>query len=640
MRTIHILAAAALIGPGSSWCQGETGGPPPSAFVAGTIPVSLLKGANAVIRYEDCAISVRSRRKATYTIHRVTTVLNAEGRDAGELFLYYDRFHEVDGIEARVFDATGKEIRSLRSDDVKDYDASAGALYEDMRVRYATIYHGAFPYTVETIVRYVYDGYLSWPDWYPERYNKSVEYSRFSVTLPPAMKLRHVQTFEAPPTSSVEGGTTTYVWEARNLVPFDPEPVGPPLEAQYRYVRVAPDEFELEDKPGSFASWNSFGRWYYDLYRERQTLPPEAHQVIRDALAGATSRRDSIRQIYDLLQDRTRYISIQLGIGGWQPFPASFVYEKGYGDCKGLSNYMMAMLDVVGITACPVIIENAPLPTALDPSFPYNPFNHVILCVPDGNDSLWLECTSQSIPFGHIGYTNENRYALLVGPAGGALVRTPSSQSGLNCQLRRAAVALTTVGLARATISTTFTGDQQDYVRRALVASSPKERDTWVRNHIAIGVFEIRNADFSGLSGSGDTVSLAFTLDIPRLASVAGSRLLFQPNMMERRYYVPKPIEKRRFPVMHTYPYLDIDSITYTLPNGYHAEALPGPVDLSMPFARYHAAIVPGGEGTLIYSRWLEITASEIPATQYGEYRRFLELVAKADKASAALVRN
>jgi len=82
------------------------------------------------------------------------------------------------------------------------------------------------------------------------------------------------------------------------------------------------------------------------------------------------------------MQDHTRYISIQLGIGGWQPFDAAFVQEHGYGDCKALSNYMVALLKTAGITAYSVLIRPGDYRYTFNESFPSNQFTHVIVCVP------------------------------------------------------------------------------------------------------------------------------------------------------------------------------------------------------------------------------------------------------------------
>jgi hypothetical protein len=423
------------------------------------------------------------------------------------------------------------------------------------------------------------------------------------------------------------------------LKPFEREPVGPGDPDQRECIRTAPEGFEIDGYQGDMSSWKSFGLWYNKLSQGRQILPDTVKQELLKLVSPAASPKEKIRLIYDRLQSTTRYVSVDLGIGGWQPFEASYVCQRGYGDCKALSNYMVSMLNAVGVTAYPVLISAGYLPPTPTPEFPSNRFNHVIACVPLTPDTIWLECTSQTIPMGHLGGWTENRYALVVTPQGGVLVKTPASKCSDNVQVRKATVVLATNGGGTADIQMTYSGNQQDYVSSGLNLATPRDRDEWLRDHIEIPVFNVQQTDFSGIKPKEMTIGFSVSLELPRLGTVAGSRILFQPNLMEKRTYVPPAAEKRKYPVVHAYAYVDIDSVTYRLPDGFEIEAMPKPVALETPFARYQSALKQTAPGTLLYCRRLEVSKDELPAAQYNEYRKFLQDVVLSDKASAAIVK-
>src|SRR5688572_32109441 len=53
-----------------------------------------------------------------------------------------------------------------------------------------------------------------------------------------------------------------------------------------------------------------------------------------------------------------------------------------------------------------------------------------------GQDTTWLECTSQTLVAGYVGNDNSNRYALAVDENGGTLVTTPRYGVNENLQER------------------------------------------------------------------------------------------------------------------------------------------------------------------------------------------------------------
>ena len=70
---------------------------------------------------------------------------------------------------------------------------------------------------------------------------------------------------------------------------------------------------------------------------------------------------------------------------------------------------MKAALKAVGIKSYIALINAKYNSEPVDPSFPENGFDHVILCIPQPKDSIWLECTSNTTDFGVLGSFTENR---------------------------------------------------------------------------------------------------------------------------------------------------------------------------------------------------------------------------------------
>jgi hypothetical protein len=108
---------------------------------------------------------------------------------------------------------------------------------------------------------------------------------------------------------------------------------------------------------------------------------------------------------------------------------------------------------------------------------------------------------------------------------------------------------------------------------------------------------------------------------------------------MEKRTYVPPPDTARKHPIVHSYAYVDIDTVTYSLPDGFVVEALPKPASIETPFAKYASGTAPISPTQIRYTRRLEVSETELPAKSFNDYRKFFQDVMQADKASAAIVK-
>ena len=451
-------------------------------WTADKIPAELKEKAHAVVRMSETFFTVKNIGEATQTVHYAITILDEQGLKNAHVLVFYDKLSKVNSLEGVLYDAKGEKVKKLKSDDIKDGSAnSEGTLFSDNRYKYGEFKYAIFPFTVEFSYSTTNKNMLFYPSFYPQEdeENMTVESSLFKVKMPAGMELRYklINGMSKPNIEDMDGGKT-YTWAVKGLKHYENEPYAPLWIQKGMGVLTAPNEFETEGFKGNANTWKELGDFDNLLAKNRDVLPDNVKEEVKQLVAGMTDPTLKTKKIYEYLQAKTRYISIQLGIGGWQPFEAKQVAEKGYGDCKALSNYTQAMLKSVGIESHYASIRGGEGQQEIQVDFPSQQFNHAMLCVPIKNDTIWLECTSQDNPFGYQGSFTSNRYALLATPSGGKLVRTPAYKTSENQQVRKIEVNLLDDGNATAEAVNIFTGPQHDdYVNIKLNLNPDDQKD-------------------------------------------------------------------------------------------------------------------------------------------------------------------
>ena len=601
------------------------------------IPTVLLKDADVVIRDDEMKFEIEDENSSSFEVKYAVTIFKKTDNKYNNRVLYYDKFREIDDIDGTIYDANGEEVRTMDKEDIKDYSANHGySLYEDNRVKVVELYYDKFPYTVEFTYKLTFNYSLNWPEWYSRISTEPVQYSNFEVIVPNNQSLRYWSNSDSlkPRILNIDD-KKSYFWEAKNLLPLSKETDIDDIEDFAAIVKIAPNKFKVEDYEGNMNSWKDFGLWYYELYKDRLNLPETSNKDFQSTIKEEDNAREKVIKLYKKMQSKTRYVSVQLGIGGWQPFDAAYVSDHGYGDCKALSNYMVAILKSANINAYPVLIHNGHERTPLIKEFPSHQFNHVIVCVPLEKDTMWLECTSQTRPAGSIGSGNENRNALMITPEGGVIVKTPTSSAEQNVQRKIIIVSLFN-GYANAKAEIKWTGDQQDYVRSVAVEETPKEKEEWIKNLFEVPDIKINKSTFNE---NENEISLSGEFNLYKYASVTGKRIFFNPNLMERRSYVPKDISQKLSPQRFYYPYVDIDSTAYKIPQDYMIESLPTEMNIHSSFGSFTEKSIPGDEGEIVFVRKLQVDNYEVPAENYNEYKKFFSDVVKADRGQVVLIK-
>ncbi|MEO0733149.1 MAG: DUF3857 domain-containing protein, partial [Bacteroidota bacterium] len=392
------------------------------------IPPDLRGDASSVVRTYEKHYRVTSPGSAILRVRKVITLLDNNHDDENRLVVFYDEASKITRFKATLYDALGQKVRAAKKSEIEDVRATdGGTFYSDSRVQTTTVTHTSYPYTVEFEYEKKLTGssIFQFPSWSPKWYDQAIESASFTAEVPTDNELLYHLNELPEPTVTIESDVRTYRWEITNLPARRWEPAAPAHSKNLPYARTTLHHFKLDEYAGSMASWDEFGQFMNRLIAGRDELPAELKTLVHETTAGLTTDREKIAALYRLLQGRTRYVGVQLGIGGYQPFPAKYVEQNRYGDCKALSNYLGALLKEVDIASYPVLVDwNDRSFFPVDEDFTTSAFNHMILYVP--GEDMYLECTSNVSPPGYLGSGKEDRNVLWVTPEGGKLVRTPA----------------------------------------------------------------------------------------------------------------------------------------------------------------------------------------------------------------------
>ena len=591
---------------------------------ANTIPVGLKENAHSIIRESNTTFEVRSVNEARLTVHKVITAFDVAGE--GELFFmeYGDKFQSLEEAEIKVYNANGLLQKKYKKRELHS-EAITSELVADGKIYYLKVSSPSFPVTVEYDYAIQYTSTLDYPSFEIQDPGQSVESSSFTAKVPLDLDLRFkANNIKLNPSNLVEGKMRIYNWNVKNLNAIAKEEGAVSYENRYPRIFLAPNKFDMDGNSGDLSSWKSFGEWYYNLLQGTSDLSVDTKKFLNSLIEGSADTREKVKRIYDYLQTNFRYVSIQLGIGGYKPFSANYVDDKKYGDCKALSNYVYACLSAVGIKSYPALINAVYNKEPVDPNFPRNSFNHMILCVP-GKDTIWLECTSKSQDFAVLGSFTENKNALLITENGGVLVSTPKSKASFNTLKIKTVVKLDEEGSGETSSDISSTGEYRQQMLSALKDEKKDDQQKYLINYLAFP----QPDEFNLTTNETLYAESHLTMKLEKIPSfTAGNKLFLNPRI-NKIWSSSLPItENRKQDYFFECPFSKMDSTVYNIPAGFSIESLPKSQSLKFSYGSFVTNYAYNEKLKIITTdARLTLTQNRIPFQAFQEARKFFNSV-------------
>ena len=557
------------------------------------IAPELLENANAVIRYDERIFDVRGWHRMVESRKRAITVLSAEASAHANISINYRSGIRVRNLNGTIYDKNGNIIKKLSSSDFVDISYIQDfSVYEDTRVISTDIRVHEYPFTIEYEYSIVNNSVFLNDYFIPiHTSNVSLEKAICKISIPESLSFRykaHNHQWDEPKITQPRRNRKQYKWLITDVPAIRREFLMPQWQEVFPFIQIGANEMTYRGYSGNVATWEGFGKWVAELNANRQDLSRSTIAKINSLIDGIDDPFKKIEILYEYMQSITRYVSIQIGIGGFQPDPASSVESNGYGDCKALSNFMLAILDVAGIKSYYALIHSGDTYWDFDPDFTFDYFNHAILAVPIENDTLWIEATCSSCHAGFIGKGNADRYALLITEDGGKLVRTPPINQAENIISQKIHATIIDNGSIEVKLHKTYEGLSYGNRRGFDIFPSDFQRSRFMEN-LGYSSINLTKLEYYKDNETKGVMHKNAEFVVSNYISRAGQRLLLNPFIASSTFQTRRLAENRQHPFRINNINIYMSIVKWQIPEHYTIQNVPEDLTIDSDFLFFEA---------------------------------------------------
>ena len=383
------------------------------------------------------------------------------------------------------------------------------------------------------------------------------------------------------------------------------------------------------------AQASTVGGWDRIEARYRSLLTPQLRpdeamrRAARDLTAKATTPDARVRALHELAARGTRYVGLELGVHGFQPYPAPVVFARRFGDCKDKATLLVSLLAEVGVPAHVVLVRTRGQGDVARPLPSLALFDHAIVWVPSLD--LWIDATVGGAGVRELPLEDQARPMLVVGGDGklGTTPRPPDARARVK---RVLAATLSSDGVAELVEDVTVAGAAAARWRDDLASAEGRREGLEARWAGWFPGARVEMVDAPGVDRPAQAVLLRIEGHAP-IASRVGDGLLVpglgRASDLGRRFVRAS----RRTRALIVDPGVEEDTFVLTAPSGWRVRRRPAPVELASPFGTF-ALKIEENAGAIVVRSTVTIDVGRVEPGVYPAFRAWLIAVdAARDRA-------
>ena len=414
----------------------------------------------------------------------------------------------------------------------------------------------------------------------------------------------------------VSGDQRIFHFVALDVPAVEEEPSQPPWAEVLGHVNVS-----------TYKTWDEMGRWYWGLVKD-QFIPDDEVRLRAEALTrGLKDDGAKVRAIYDYVVQKTRYVALEFGIHGYEPYRSAQIFARGFGDCKDKATLIVTMLDVLGIKAIPVVVRTAnkgdieTMPASLAP------FDHMIAYVPSLD--LYLDGTAEYTGSQELPAMDRGAMALQIDGGRARLVHLPDPPATESVTSNTVEATLASDGNTQLDWRADVRGVEASQWRVRFHADATRKQRVQQMLAAILPGSEVTAVEAGGLDDIEQPVTMHVRGRAPQFARPEGDVVtmpLGQRAHMVRDFasLTTRALDLRLYTRWTTQ-----DDWTVRLPAGAKTRSAPAVARGSSRFGSYDVA-VEADAGSIRVKTTITLATTRVSASEYPAFRAWCEEVDRA----------
>lgn len=367
---------------------------------------------------------------------------------------------------------------------------------------------------------------------------------------------------------------TVYKYEFKDVEPLFKEENSPGRTYLYPHLLVLAKSYESNGvKTNLFNSTEDLYKWYKSLVDQMKDDPEQLKAKVTELTASAKNDEEKIKNIYYWVQDNIRYIAFEDGIAGFKPDDSQNVFNKRYGDCKGMANLIKQMLVLAGFDARLTWIGTKHI--AYDYSIAsLSVDNHMICTVYYKGKPIFLDGTEKFNCFGEYAERIQNKEVMIENGDQYIIDKVPFNQAVQNKETFTANLKIVDEKLS-GNCQRSFTGESRSQFQNIYNSFENSKKEEALEGFLSSNdknnhVSDIKTSD---LKSRDQKLSIDYKLDSSNRVSMFDEEMYLNFEFMND--YKALTFKDRKTDYEFDYKTLYETEILIALPQGYTIEKKP-----------------------------------------------------------------